>query len=74
MGTARIQTVQQEANPIYYELIKKFGDATGVAVLLNTSFNVRGEPIVSSPADAIKTFAQSGIDSLVMGNFLIDKD
>ncbi len=74
MGTARIQTVQQEANPIYYELIKKFGDATGVPVLLNTSFNVRGEPIVSSPADAIKTFAQSGIDSLVMGNFLIDKD
>jgi len=74
MGTARIQTVQQESNPAFHNLIKNFGEATGVPVLLNTSFNVRGEPIVSSPRDALNTFANSGIDSLVMGNYLIDKD
>jgi carbamoyltransferase len=74
MGTARIQTVQKETNPIFHQLIKSFGEATGVPVLMNTSFNVRGEPIVNSPQDALKTFANSGIDSLVMGDYLIDKE
>jgi len=73
LGTARIQTVHQDTNPLYYNMIHRFGEATGVPLVLNTSFNVRGEPIVDSPADAIRTFAESGIDSLVLGNFVIDK-
>ena len=74
MGTSRIQTVHQDASPLYHRLIRGFGDATGVPVLLNTSFNVKGEPIVNSPADAIRTFSISGIDTLVMGDFILDKD
>ena len=73
MGTARIQTVQEDVEPMYHQLIKKFGESTGVPVLLNTSFNVRGEPIVNTPEDALNTFANSGIDCLVMGSYLIDK-
>ena len=73
MGTARIQTVYRETNPLYYELISRFGEATGVPVLLNTSFNVRGEPIVNTPENAINTFMNSGIDTLVMGSYLVDK-
>jgi len=73
MGTARIQTVYQDDNPLFYKLIQAFGDATGVPVLLNTSFNLRGEPIVNTPGEALSTFANSGIDSLVMGNFIVDK-
>ena len=63
----------QDSNPRYYQLIRKFGESTGVPVLLNTSFNVRGEPIVNSPSDALNTFANSGIDSLIMGDFLLEK-
>ena len=74
MGTARIQTVHREQNPLYHGLIRSFGDATGVPVLLNTSFNVRGEPIVNTPEDALNTFAISGIDSLVLGNYILDKN
>ena len=73
MGTARIQTVYQESSPLYHQLIQKFGAATGVPVLLNTSFNVRGEPIVNTPADALNTFVNSGIDSLVLGNYLVER-
>ena len=73
LGTARVQTVHQEPSPFYYNLIDTFGEATGVPVLLNTSFNVAGEPMVNSPMDAIKTFLDSGIDNLVIGNFLLDK-
>jgi carbamoyltransferase len=73
LGTARIQTVSKEWNPLYHQLIKGFGDTSGVPVLLNTSFNVRGEPIVNSPTDAVNTFLESGIDSLVIGNFIVDK-
>jgi carbamoyltransferase len=73
LGTSRIQTVYQDVSPRYHELIRKFGDASDTPVLLNTSFNVRGEPIVNSPQDALNTFGNSGIDSLVMGNFLVDK-
>ena len=73
MGTARIQTVHRDANPRYYDLIHRFGEATGVPVVLNTSFNVRGEPIVNTPGDALNTFANSGIDTLVMGDVIVDK-
>ena len=73
MGTARVQTVHSDTNPMYHRLIQTFGDATGVPVLLNTSFNVRGEPVVDTPQDALKTFYDSGLDSLVLGDFIIDK-
>jgi len=73
MGTGRLQTVRQDWNPRYYQLVKKFGDATGVPVLLNTSFNLRGEPIVNSPSDAYNTFSKSGIDVLVLENFVLRK-
>jgi carbamoyltransferase len=73
MGTGRLQTIRQEWNPRYYRLVKKFGEATGVPVLLNTSFNLRGEPIVSSPSDACNTFFKSGIDVLVLENFVLRK-
>ena len=73
MGTGRLQTIREEWNPRYYEVVKKFGEATGVPVLLNTSFNLRGEPIVASPANAFNTFSKSGIDVLVMENFMIRK-
>tara|TARA_B100000519_G_scaffold16170_3_gene11951 strand:+ start:8142 stop:9920 length:1779 start_codon:yes stop_codon:yes gene_type:complete len=73
MGTARVQTVYKETNSSYYNLIERFGQSTGVPILLNTSFNVRGEPIVSSPNDALNTFRNSGIDTLVIGNHIVDK-
>jgi carbamoyltransferase len=72
-GTGRLQTIRREWNPRYYELVRQFGEATGVPVLMNTSFNLRGEPIVTSPANAVSTFSRSGIDVLVMENFLIRK-
>ncbi len=72
-GTGRLQSVRREWNPLYYRLIEKFGEATGVPVLLNTSFNLRGEPIVNTPQNALNTFAKSDIDQLVMGNFLVKK-
>ena len=72
-GTGRLQSVREEWNYGYYQLIKKFGQATGVPVLLNTSFNLRGEPIVTTPQEAINTFTASDIDQLVMGPFLVKK-
>ena len=72
-GTGRLQTIQREVNPAYYRLVEKFGEATGVPVLLNTSYNLRGEPMVSTPANAFSTFNNSGLDMLVMENFLIKK-
>ncbi len=73
MGTARLQTVRREWNPRYYELIRRFGQATGVPVILNTSFNLRGEPIVNTPRNAFHTFVSSDIDVLVLGNFVVRK-
>ncbi len=73
-GTARLQTVDRESAPRYYRLIESFGDATGVPLLLNTSFNLRGEPIVNTPAEAFSTFARSGMDALVLGQHLIEKE
>lgn len=72
-GTGRLQSVREEWNPGYYNLVKKFGEATGVPVLLNTSYNLRGEPIVTTPEEALRTFAASDIDQLVMGPFLVKK-
>lgn len=73
MGTARPQTVYEETNRRYYELIRKFGEVTGEPVVLNTSFNVRGDPIVATPEDALDTFHKSGIDALAAGDFLIER-
>ena len=70
-GTGRVQTVTEEHNPRYYRLIRRFGELTGVPVVINTSFNVRGEPIVCTPDDAYRTFVNTGIDAVVMGNCLI---
>jgi carbamoyltransferase len=72
-GTGRLQTVQRETNPRYYRLIELFGEATGVPVIINTSFNLRGEPIVTTPANAYSTFSTSGMDWLVLGRHLITK-
>jgi len=72
-GSARPQTVEQKINPLYWRLIREFGDRTGVPVVLNTSFNLRGEPIVNSPTDAVRTFFSSGMDALVIGSFLVEK-
>jgi carbamoyltransferase len=72
-GTARIQTINREQNPAYYDLIKAFYKRTGVPVLVNTSFNTLGEPIVCSPRDAVECFWTSPIDGLVMGPYLILK-
>ncbi|HVO44327.1 MAG TPA: carbamoyltransferase C-terminal domain-containing protein, partial [Aggregatilineales bacterium] len=72
-GTGRLQTVDHATNPRYYEIIERFGQATGVPVLLNTSFNLRGEPIVTTPANAWHTFSTSGLDLLAIGSFLVKK-
>lgn len=72
-GTGRLQTIERETNPRYYGVIERFGQLTGVPVLLNTSFNLRGEPIVSSPRDAWNTFCNSDIDMLVLGSFVVQK-
>jgi len=72
-GTGRLQTLRREWNPRYYGLLECFSQATGTPVLMNTSFNLRGEPIVSSPEDALNTFRLSGLDSLVLGNCVVGK-
>jgi len=72
-GTGRLQTVFRERSPRYYELIERFGEATGVPVVLNTSFNLKGEPIVNTPADAFHTFSKSEMDTLVLENFVVEK-
>ena len=71
--SARIQTVSRETSPDYYDLIHEFECLTGCAVLVNTSFNVRGEPIVCSPADAYRCFMRTHLDHLALGPFLLDK-
>ncbi|MBU0504082.1 MAG: carbamoyltransferase [Candidatus Omnitrophota bacterium] len=71
--SARIQTVKREDNPLYYDMINEFFKSTGCPVIINTSFNVRGEPLVCSPEDAFKCFRRTEMDYLVMGSFLLDK-
>ncbi|MGH7305164.1 MAG: carbamoyltransferase family protein [Candidatus Rokuibacteriota bacterium] len=72
-GTARLQTVDREVCPRYHRLIEAFGAATGVPMVLNTSFNLQGEPIVNTPAEALGTFWRSGMDTLVLGDHMIEK-
>ncbi|HZA96022.1 MAG TPA: carbamoyltransferase C-terminal domain-containing protein [Burkholderiaceae bacterium] len=71
--SARVQTVAREDNPRFFDLLKAFGQRTGVPVLVNTSFNVRGEPIVCTPRDAIDAFYSTPLDALVIGNYLLEK-
>ena len=73
-GTARLQIVTKNQNEKFHKLISSFGQKTGIFTLLNTSFNRRGEPIVSSPQDAIATFNWTGIDLLVLNDFVIKKN
>jgi len=72
-GTARVQTVARETDPRYWQLIREFEKLRGVPMVLNTSFNVMGEPIVTSPADAVRCFYTTGMDALVMGNCVVVK-
>ena len=71
--SARIQTVIKETNKPYYDLISKFKEKTGCPIIVNTSFNVRGEPIVNSPTDAFNCFMGTELDYLVIGNFILEK-
>ena len=71
--SARVQTVSADTSPNYHALIKEFENLTGCGVVVNTSFNVRGEPIVCTPADAYQCFMRTHIDYLVLGSFLLDK-
>ncbi|MEO0651676.1 MAG: carbamoyltransferase [Planctomycetota bacterium] len=71
-GSGRLQTVYKETNPAYHRLIERFGEKTGVPVIMNTSFNLKGEPIVEHPAHAFNTFSNSGMDLLFLGNFVVD--
>ncbi len=73
-GTARVQTVREDTNPMLYRLLKEFEALTGVPVLINTSFNVKGEPIVETPHDAVVCFMTTGIDHLVLHDTLISKN
>jgi len=72
--SARVQTVHEETNPKYYKLISEFKKKTGCPVIVNTSFNVRGEPIVNTPEDAFKCFMGTEIDILAIGNCLLKKE
>lgn len=72
-GTARLQTVDRDVNPLFHDLLVRFGELSGIPVLLNTSFNIMGEPIVESPYDAVRCFYSTGIDDLVLGNYVISK-
>lgn len=71
--SARIQTVKRDDNPLYYDLISEYYKLTGVPAIINTSFNVRGEPIVCTPEEAYKCFMRTNMDYLVMGNFILNK-
>ena len=72
-NSARVHTVSKKINPKFYNLINEFYQLTGVPVLLNTSFNLNGEPIVCTVEDAIRTFNCCGLDLLILGNFVIKK-
>jgi carbamoyltransferase len=73
-GGGRLQSVRRSDNPWYYGLIERFGEATGVPVLLNTSFNLRGEPIVTTPQNSFNTFHKGALELLVMDRFMITKE
>jgi carbamoyltransferase len=71
--SARVQTVDRNTNPLYYDLIKTFYEKTGYAVIINTSFNVRGEPIVCRPEEAYRCFMRTEMDTLVLGSYVLTK-
>jgi carbamoyltransferase len=73
-GTGRLQTVFKDANPRYHGLISRFAQATGIPAILNTSFNLKGEPIVTTPANAFSTFFRSEMDMLFLGNYVVEKE
>lgn len=73
-GTVRPQMVQKETNPRYWELINEFGNLTGEYIILNTSFNIMGEPIINHPKEAVRCFFDSGLDALFMGNYYLTKE
>ena len=73
-GTGRLQSVLPDANPLYHRLIAEFERRTGVPVVLNTSFNLRGEPIVHRPEEAVLDFLGTGMDALVLGPYVVEKD
>jgi len=73
-GSCRVQSVTQDSNPLYYELLEEFEKLAGVPVVMNTSFNLKGDAIVESPRDAIQTFFTSGLDFLVIGHFVVGKN
>lgn len=70
-GSGRLQTIRREQHPLYYDLIKAFGERSGIPILINTSFNIRGEPIVCTPYDAYRCMMGTGIDCLIIGSFLV---
>lgn len=73
-GTGRVQTVSRKHNPRYHALIEEFGRLTGVHCVLNTSYNIRGEPIVNTPAEAIECYVKTGMDALFLNDFMLVKD
>jgi carbamoyltransferase len=72
-GSARLQTVTREANPAFHELLSRFGELSGVPVLLNTSLNRRGMPIVESPLETVEFFLECDLDMLVIDNYVVEK-
>ncbi|MDA8343010.1 MAG: hypothetical protein M0007_12405, partial [Actinomycetota bacterium] len=72
-GTGRLQSVTEAFHPLFYRLIREFDRLTGVPVVLNTSFNVRGEPMVNRPEEALTDFAHTAMDALVMGDYVVEK-
>ena len=73
-GSGRLQTIRRFQNKLYYDLIKEFGKLSGIPILINTSFNIRGEPIVCTPYDAYKCMMGTGIDYMIIGNFLVRRN
>jgi carbamoyltransferase len=73
-GTARVQTVSREDNPLYYRMISEFEKLTGVPMVVNTSFNDNNEPIVASPQDAIACYLKTDVDALALGPFWVEKE
>jgi carbamoyltransferase len=71
--SARIQTVRRETNPLYWQIIEAFRQRTGCPIIVNTSFNVRGEPIVCTPEDSYRCFMRTEMDTLVLENYVLDK-
>lgn len=72
-GTARIQSLTREQNPLFYQVIEEYYKLSGIPLITNTSFNMAGEPIVETPIDAINSFREMGLDVLACGNYLIEK-